>query len=586
MQSEVFFKNLQEFNAKYSKALEILVKKRFDQSSNQLIDLIGVKEAYIKAVTDFTNNPAKFFEHNLEYASKVSKLMFNVMDKISGEEVENLYRGDPKDRRFKGKSWEESLYFNFIKQFYFMSSEWHRSLIAKLEVSESQRKLLSFYTEQVINAASPSNFLNLNPEALNELILSNGQNLLQGIENFLEDLKISENFLAINMCPKNAFELGKNIACSKGKVIFQNEMMQLICYQPESKVHTIPIFVIPPWINKFYILDLGPENSFIKHIVNAGFQVFLVSWVNPDSKLSHKNFEDYLKEGVNKPIEFLIENFGYKKFNILAYCIGGTLATCAASYYKAKKREIFNTLTLLTTMLDFSEAGDLGLFINKDTISAINDTAEKNGYLSGKVISQAFSLLRANELIWAFAVNNYLLGKKPNAFDLLHWNSDSTNLPRAMHKFYLENMYLENNLIKNGGITLLDVPIDLRRIDVPVFFVSCIEDHITPWRSTFKGTSLLAKKPKEEPVFCLSGSGHIAGIINPPKNRKYNYYLNDKLYKDPNEWLENSVEYEGSWWDAWLEWLISRSGKKIDSLNYSLTESLEEAPGSYVKKLI
>ncbi|MDX1924357.1 MAG: class I poly(R)-hydroxyalkanoic acid synthase [Rickettsiaceae bacterium] len=586
MQSDTFFNNLQEFNNKYIEALNLLNKKKFDQSASQFIDMMGIKNAYIDAVTNFANNPAKFFEHNLEYASKISGLMFHFMEKISGHEMDNLYEPDARDKRFKQKAWQDSMYFNFVKQFYLMSSDWHRSMLKKLDVSESQKKLLEFYTEQVLNAASPTNFLNLNPEALNELVATNGQNLIQGIENFLNDIKNSEDVLSITTATSKIFEVGRNIASTEGKIIMENDLMQLICYKPQKKVYQVPIFVVPPWINKYYILDLGKENSFIKYLVDLGFQVYLVSWVNPGPKLAHKSFENYLKEGIDEPLEFLKKKFGYDKLNIIGYCIGGTLASCAASYYAAKKKNHFSTLTLFTTMLDFSEPGDLGLFLNQDTLDLLKSEIKKKGYFSGKHMSYAFSLLRANELIWSFVVNNYLLGRKPMAFDLLYWNADNTNLPGSMHLFYIENMYGSNNLVKKGGITLLDTKIDLGKIEVPAFFISAIEDHIAPWKSTYKGCKLFSQKAKEKPVFCLAGSGHIAGIINPPASRKYNYYLNDKIYEDPEDWLNSSTQYMGSWWEAWAEWVITRSGHMVSSIDYENLDFLQKAPGSYVCKKI
>ncbi len=583
MQSDEFFKNLQKFNIKYTQVVELLLQKRFDNSANNFIDMMGIKVAYLNAVTNFANNPAKFFEHNIEYAAKLSALMFNLMDKIHNEDVQNLYDANIRDKRFKHKSWEESMYFNFIKQFYFMSSEWYRSLVQKLDVPEPQRKILTFYTEQILNAVSPTNFLNLNPEALSELVATNGQNLIEGMDNFLQDIQNSGAALAITTSTKKIFETGKNIASSEGKIIFQNDIMQLICYKPIEQVYEIPIFIIPPWINKYYILDLSEENSFIKFLVNQGFQVFLVSWVNPHSELSHKNFENYLQEGVTEPLNFLKKKFGYKKFNIIGYCIGGTLATCAAAYYSAQGQDDFATMTLLTTMLNFDEPGDLGLFINAETLKAINEEIEKNGYFSGKHMSYSFSLLRANELIWSFVVNNYLLGRQPVAFDLLYWNSDNTNLPAKLHNFYLENMYINNNLVKKDGIVLLDTKIDLKKISTPSFFISAMEDHIAPWKSTYKGLELFSHQAKEPPVFCLAGSGHIAGIINPPANKKYNYYLNNEMHADADKWLDGATEHAGSWWSHWCQWTIARSGEKNKSLDYESLDYSEKAPGSYVK---
>ena len=582
MNSSDFFANLQEFNNKYAETLQLLSQKKLDFTSNPLIDMSAIQKIYIEAVTDFTNNPGKFFEHNLEYASKVSNLMFHFMDKMNGAETKSIYNTSPRDKRFKDEAWQNSLYFNFVKQFYLMSAEWYRSLVKHLNVSSSQKKLLEFYTEQLLNAASPTNYANLNPEVLNELVSSNGKNLLQGIENFLEDLKKSDNLLSISTVSSSGFKIGENIASTEGKILFQNDLMQLICYKPLTQTHEVSIFIIPPWINKYYILDLSNENSFVKFLVEKGFQVYLVSWVNPDKHFAHKNFEDYLKEGVIEPINYLRNNFGYKKFNLLGYCLGGTLGASALAYYEAIQDSPFISSTFLTTLLDFAEPGDLGLFINKETIGAIKTELDKTGFFNGKYMSSAFSLLRANELIWSFVINNYLLGRKSLAFDLLYWNADNTNLPASMHSFYLENMYINNALVRTGGINLLGKQIDISKINVPSFFLSTIDDHIAPWESTYSGMKFLSKAIKNS-VFCLAGSGHIAGVINSPHNTKYNYWVNDNLKLSSKEWLENAKSTEGSWWNYWVSWLESKSGKVQKAIDYEKISYIEPAPGSYVK---
>ena len=581
MDSKDFFENLQEFNSRFVEAVQIMTQKKIDPTMNPFMDVLGIHQAYLEAVTDFTNNPSKFLEHNLELASKVSNLMFHFMDKISGNNPEPLYESPRRDRRFKDKTWEESLYFNFVKQFYLMSSDWYRSLVQKLEVPESKKRLLEFYTEQMINASSPTNFINLNPEVLNEMIASNGKNLIQGIENFVADLKNSDNIIDITTADKSVFSLGKNIASTEGKVIYQNDLAQLICYKPLEKSQSIPFFIVPPWINKYYILDLSKENSFIQFLVNKGFQVYLISWVNPGSSYATKNFEDYLREGILEPTEFLKKNFGYEKFNTIGYCLGGTLLACANAYLTNKGNNPFASSTYLTTLLDFSDPGDLGLFINSNTIEAIKEELKTKGYFSGKYMSHAFSLLRANELIWSFVVNNYLLGKKPLAFDLLFWNSDTTNLPAAMHSFYLENMYINNALVQPGGIKLLGVVIDLSKIHTPSFFLSTIEDHIAPWASTFSGTKLF--KQLSDLKFCLAGSGHIAGVVNPPVQKKYSYWVNDKLYEDPNTWLNHATEHQGSWWEYWADWAKEKSGEVVKAIDYDKINFIENAPGTYAK---
>ncbi len=583
MDSEDFIANLQEFNSKYVEAMKLLVEKKFDTIANPLVDMSSIQKIYIDAVTDFTNNPAKFFKHSMEYASKVSNLMFHFMDKVNGNNGFELYEAPTRDKRFKNKAWQESIYFNFVKQFYLMSSDFYRSMVTQLDVPNSQKRLLEFYTEQLLNAACPANYANLNPEVINELVNSNGKNLIQGITNFLEDIKRSDILFSISTVSKDMFSLGVNLASTSGKIIFQNDLMQLICYEPISQIYKIPIFIIPPWINKYYILDLSHDNSFVKFLVDQGFQVYLVSWVNPSSDYANKNLEDYLKEGVVEPIEHLQKEFGYDKFNLLGYCLGGTLAACAISYYETLKKNPFSSSTFLATMLDFSEPGELGLFINDRTIGAIREELHKNGVFNGKYMSYAFSLLRVNELIWSFVINNYLLGKKPLAFDLLYWNADTTNMPAEMHEFYLDNMYIKNALITPCGIKLLGQDIDLTKINIPTFFLSAVEDHIAPWESTYSGYKLISQNSKNS-RFCLTASGHIAGVINSPFRKKYSYWINDKLINSSDEWLKGATEHEGSWWNHWVTWLTERSGKKIDAIDYKAVKFIEMAPGSFVKQ--
>jgi len=585
MNSDDFFSNLQDFNTKYVEALNLMMKKHSSQNMNPFMDIMGVQKAYIDAITDFSNNPANFFQHNLDYAAKVSNLMFHFMGRMNGEVTEELYTTPKRDRRFKDKTWEESMYFNFVKQFYLMSSDWYRSLVDKLDVPESQKKLLEFYTEHMLNASSPTNFVNLNPEVINELVQTNGKNLIQGIENFLDDLKKSDGIPTITTAASELFQVGKNIASTDGKVIYQNDLMQLIYYKPQKQTKEIPILILPPWINKYYILDLSEENSYIKYLVDSGFSVFLVSWVNPGTELANKNFEDYLKEGVVDNIKFLKETQKIEKFNLVGYCLGGTLAACACSYFSGKNNP-FVSATFLTTLLDFSNPGDLALFINEKTFNAMKDEINKKGYFCGKYMSYAFSLLRANELIWSFVVNNYLLGKKPMAFDLLYWNSDSTNLPAKMHSFYLENMYVKNNLIKKDGIELLGKTINLSDINIPTFFLSTIEDHIAPWDATYSGAKHIKEHGKSDVRFCLAGSGHIAGVINPPKNNKYSYHIHEKIEQSADEWLKASEEKNGSWWNYWKEWTEEKSGSLKEETYYDKFNKIEDAPGSYVKKLI
>jgi polyhydroxyalkanoate synthase len=384
------------------------------------------------------------------------------------------------------------------------------------------------------------------------------------------------------MTDASAFRLGENIALTPGKVVFQNELLQLIQYQPmTAEVYARPLLIIPPWINKYYILDLRESNSFIRWAVEQGHTVFVVSWVNPDKRLAHKSFDDYLAHGALAALDAVERATGEKDANVIGYCLGGTLLAAALGYLAAKKQERVHSATFFVSMIDFERPGELEVFIDERQIAALEARMKKRGYLEGSEMATTFNMLRANDLIWSFVVNNYLLGRDPFPFDLLYWNSDSTRMPAAMHSFYLRNMYLKNLLRKPGGITLCGVPIDVTRITVPAYFISTLEDHIAPWKSTYAGARLL-KGPVR---FVLGGSGHIAGIINPPAASKYCYWVNDKVPEAPDAWLDGAQQHPGSWWTDWARWIARRAGEKVPARvpGKGALKAIEDAPGSYVK---
>ena len=383
--------------------------------------------------------------------------------------------------------------------------------------------------------------------------------------------------------PMKAFEVGKNIATSEGKVVFQNDLMQLIWYKPKRAKYEVPILICPPWINKYYILDLSEHNSFVKWLIDNGMQVFMISWINPDKSLANKNFEDYLQDGIIAAVNYISKY--YTKINTIGYCLGGTLLATSLAYFKAKNNNIIGSATMLTTFLDFKNPGDMGFFLTKDAYKSIENLLDTNGILDGGYMSQIFNILRSKEMIWSYFVNNYLLGKTPTPFDILYWNSDSTNLPSAMHKFYLKNMYIENNLRKSGGINLLGVPIDLSLITNPIFMFATKEDHIVPWQSAFDSAKLFSGMTQ----FCLGASGHVAGVINPPHKNKYSFWVNNALNDrlQAQDWLDIAQEQSGSWWNYWLEWQKSFSGQLLDCAQYEqIDKFIEYAPGSYVQKRI
>ena len=451
-------------------------------------------------------------------------------------------------------------------------------------LDEKTSRKVDFYTKQFADAMAPSNFLMTNPEVLRATIESGGENLVKGLENLLSDLERGHGELQISMTDQDAFEVGGNVATTPGKVVFQNDLMQLIQYAPTTEeVMRRPLVLVPPWINKFYILDLRAKNSLIKWAVDQGITVFVVSWVNPDEKLAKKTFEDYMLEGPLAALDAIEKATGQKEINAIGYCIGGTLMAATLSYMASKGDDRIKSITFFTTMVDFAEAGDLSVFIDEEQLAALEDRMNKSGYLDGKEMATTFNMLRANDLIWSFVVNNYLMGKEPFPFDLLYWNSDSTRMPAAMHSFYLRKMYQENKLVQPGALTLAGVPIDLSQNKLPTFILSTKEDHIAPWKSTYAATQIYSGTTR----FCLAGSGHIAGVINPPSDKpKYGYWTRTgKNPKDPEKWLDGAKFNEGSWWPEWKKWLDRSAGGTVPARvpGYGDLKAIEDAPGSYVK---
>ena len=429
---------------------------------------------------------------------------------------------------------------------------------------------------------APSNFVLTNPEVLRTTIESGGENLVNGLKHMLEDLERGKGRLMIKMTDMEAFEVGRNIAVTPGKVIFQNDLHQLIQYDPTTpEVKRRPLLVIPPWINKYYILDLRPTNSFVRWAVSQGHTVFVVSWVNPDEHLAQKRFDDYMIEGPLAALDAIELATGESEANVIGYCLGGTLLAATLAYMAAKGDKRFTSATFFASMVDFNEAGELAVFIDEEQLASLEERMRKHGYLEGSEMATTFNMLRANDLIWSFVVNNYLLGKEPFPFDLLYWNSDSTRMPATMHSFYLRTMYQENKLVEAGGITLDGVPIDLRKIRTPSFILSTREDHIAPWKSTYTATQLYKGPVK----FVLAASGHIAGVVNPPDQRKYGHCDNAKLPKKPEDWLASATFHDGSWWPTWEKWVARHGGGMVPARKPGdgRLEPIEDAPGSYVK---
>lgn len=497
------------------------------------------------------------------------------------EEGALLSNFDPLDKRFRGDLWQTHPFYLWLHQCYLiLCSQIERRLSSIKNLDPSTKKKLHFCTKQLLDALSPGHFVMTNPEVLQITLQTQGQNIIQGLDHFIEDIARTEGQFQISMTDLNAFTLGKNIATTKGRVIYQNTLMQLIQYEPQTKhVYKEPLLIIPPWINKYYVLDLNKEQSLVNWLVQKGYTVFMISWVNPDAHYAETQFEDYLLEGPLAALDVIFKIAGIVQIHAVGYCIGGTLLACLLSYlaYYGQSQKVLSG-TYLTTLLDFSEPGDLSVFIDEQQINSLEKLMEKQGFLDGKTLGHLFNSLRANDLIWSYYIKHYLQGNVPLPMDVLFWNADSTNLPKAMHRFYLRNMYLENRLIQPGGIQLAGVPIDLKSVQIPVYFLSTEQDHIAPWKSTYAGMHLHSGPS----TFVLGGSGHVLGVINAPGKNKYHFYTNKRKYRKPETFIKNAQRHLGSWWEHWEAWLRSQSGGQT-VCQRKVKQGIGSAPGTYTE---
>lgn len=579
-------KNLLDTFKMYQGIMQDALSQKSEVGNDMKLDPLNISPTLMHATQQMMSDPNKMLQNNLELAKNYMQLWNNVTQRFLGLNVTPLYKEEGKDNRFKDESWDKNPAFDFIKQSYYLNSGWIKAINKEIKgLDPKETKKLDFFTRQLIDALSPTNFPLSNPEVMKETIATNGANLLKGAENFWKDASKSKGKFKISTTDFDAFEVGKNLAITPGQVVYQNDMMQLIQYNPSTeKVYKTPLVIMPAWINKFYILDLQEKNSLVHWLVEQGFTVFMVSWANPDEKLGHKKFEDYMQEGPITAIRIVQELTKEQDIHFMGYCLGGTLLAATIAYLKAKNTKPFpiKTATFLTSLVDFSEAGDLGVFIDDAQISMLEKRMSEHGYLDGSEMAHTFSMIRANDMIWSFYVNNYLLGKDPFPFDILYWNADSTRLPAEMHSFYLRQMYEKNLLAKPNGIELCKTPIDLRKVDIPVYMLSTKEDHIAPWESTYLGTQLYTGDIR----FALSGSGHVAGVVNHPSRNKYNYWTNDKIAKTSAEWFKGAKDNAGSWWLDWSAWAGKKSGEKVSARKVDAKRVLESAPGSYVKKKV
>jgi polyhydroxyalkanoate synthase len=553
------------------------LKRQADQPGEA--DPMHIGNAFLDMTTRLMTNPAKLMQAQIGFWQDYLTLWGNTARRLMGEPAPAVIAEDQKDKRFKDEAWRDNEVFDFIRQSYLLSARYMQGLVHDAEgMDEKTAQKVDFYTRQFVDAMSPTNFALTNPEVLRRTAETGGENLLKGLSNLLTDLERGQGNLRIRMTDESKFKVGENIAVTPGKIVYQNDLMQLIQYTPTTaKVLKRPLLILPPWINKYYILDLRPKNSFIRWAVDQGHTVFVVSWVNPNERLAEKGFEDYMLEGPYAALDAIEKATGEKSVNAIGYCLGGTLLSATLAHMAVKRDTRIKSATFFTTMVDFAEAGELGVFIDEEQLKALEAKMQKRGFLEGREMATTFNMLRANDLIWSFVVNNYLLGQDPFPFDLLYWNDDSTRMPARMHSFYLRRMYQQNDLIEPGGIELLGVKLDLRKIKLPTYILSTREDHIAPWASTYRATQTYAGDIR----FVLAASGHIAGVVNPPDAGKYSHWVNTELPADPEAWLAGSTELAGSWWPDWQRWVTGQDPAQVPARPPK--NAIEDAPGSYVK---
>jgi len=550
----------------------------------QMMDPLNLAPAYMAMSRQLMKHPEKLLETQIAFMQNFAGLLDVQSRKIAGEEVAPVAEPARGDRRFRSDAWDKHAPFDFLKQAYLMASEAVMKMVSNVSgLDERDQAKVRFFTKQYLDAISPSNFLMTNPEVLEATVESQGQNLVRGMQHLMEDLERGNGMPMVKMVDLDAFEVGDNLAVTPGKVVFENRIFQLIQYSPTTQtVHETPIVIFPPWINKFYILDLTPEKSFVRWAVDQGFTVFIVSWVNPDGNYRDVTLDDYVREGYLEAFKAVKQACSVKTFHTIGYCVAGTTlsAVLALLHARGEAGQIASA-TFFTAQIDFSEAGDLSLFTDEKQVATIDGLMAEKGYLDKRVMAMTFNMLRSNDLIWSYVVNNYLLGKDPMAFDLLYWNCDSTNLPRALHTYYLSNMYRDNKLVKPGGITLDGTEIDLSLVTTPTYIQAGREDHIAPPRSVYKMKDVFSG-----PVtFMLAGSGHIAGVVNPPAAKKYQHWVLDGDHSDYSDFEARAGEHAGSWWPHWAGWLKPQSGKQVPARKpgSGKLKAIEDAPGRYVK---
>ena len=547
-------------------------------------DITDVVKSVGRVAEYWMSDPRRALELQTSLGRAYLELWASAVRRMAGEQAQPVVAPDPRDKRFADPEWSQNQFFDFLKQAYLLGTQWAERLVKDASgVDETTRKKAEFYVKQIANAVSPSNFVFTNPELLRETLASNGENLVRGMHMLSEDITAGQGTLKIRQSDPSMFDVGRNLAVTPGKVVFQNELLQLIQYEATTKqVLKTPLLIVPPWINKFYILDLTPEKSFIKWCVSQGITVFVLSWVNPDAKLAKKSFEEYMRDGVIAALDAVATATGEKQVHTIGYCVGGTLLSITLAYLAAQKQNRVKSATFFAAQVDFTYAGDLMVFVDEDRIKQLEAHMKEQGYLEASRMANTFNMLRSNDLIWPYIVNNYMRGKKPMPFDILYWNSDATRMPAGNHSFYLRNCYLDNKLSK-GEMEIGGIKVDLKKVKVPVYNLATREDHIAPAKSVLFGSQFFGGPVK----YVLAGSGHIAGVVNPPGKTKYQYWTGGKpTGSNVDEWLKKATEHPGSWWPDWLKWLKSHDAKKpiaARKIGGGKLKPTEDAPGSYVK---
>ena len=535
-----------------------------------------------KVAEYWLSDPARTLQAQTALTSGFMTLWGNTLRRMSGEAVAPLLPPDPKDKRFADPQWQDSPIFDFIRQAYTLTVNWTNTLVAEnRDLEPLERMKAAFYVRQMAAALSPSNFLATNPELIRTTFKEEGENLVRGLHMLAEDIEAGNGALRLRQADNTKFRLGENLAISPGKVVWRNDLIELIQYAPSTKeVYRRPLLIVPPWINKFYILDLHPEKSFIKWCVDQGLTVFVVSWINPDQRHAEKGFDDYMREGVFESLEAIETITGEREVTSIGYCVGGTLMAMTLAYMAAIGDKRISSSTLFTTQVDFTDPGDLKVFTDKDTIANVEAQMAGVGYLDGSRMANAFNMLRPNDLIWSYIVNNYLKGQIPIAFDLLTWNSDSTRMTRANHSFYLRECYLTNNLA-NGRTVIDGVKLDLGKIKIPIYDLAAKEDHIAPAKSAFNGAKLFGGEVR----YVMAGSGHIAGVVNPPYKPKYQHWTGPKPSGSFEDWVKNAKETPGSWWPDWIKWIVAQAPEKVPAREPGggKLAPICDAPGEYVR---